>query len=754
MLKLENLSKYYYSSSSVTCALRKINLEFKIGEFVAITGESGSGKTTLLNIISGLDSYEEGEFLFDGKQTSYFDDDDWEQYRKEQIAFIFQNYNLIDSYTVLENVIVAYIIDGYSYSEAKTKAKETLRFVGMEKDMHKKATKLSGGQKQRLAIARALAKNSNIIVADEPTGNLDAENGVAILKLLKKVSENKLVIIVTHNQAQIEPFITRRVRLHDGEVVNDEIITINNPNKEYEVVEKNNIKDGFKKAFNFSFLNIKSQPKKSFLMILLIFITTLSSFVFLTNFKMNLDDSKTKVLSSDLFTNFDDTRLLVKKQDNSIITDEILQDCMIDHVDSIEKYDYIVDCNYYRPGDYRMKHTGGWPGLGPESQNGQTGFVDGSSIILENQDKFMRSYLSLEESDLAAGRLPTGDFEMVVYSEDLNVIGTQELVFFRHDKTFGADAYYQYDFTIVGVLKEKTKQAYFSEDICKVMELNNDTMYLDYRYNEIYYGRIFRERKISFSNIVIDPYISGNTISLPATARKLVSEGAPISGIEEHLKVSINNSLYNYRVEAETTKALTVSNNAMGLSKDVFEYVWNASKKKTQFALFITDYAYVDDVRNELAKKGYESVSCYKISVTGYDTKKVILRYVNLSISIVALIVMNLVAILLGYTILKIKKNDYMIFKMIGMSNRLCKKINFIEVIFYGVLSNVLLIICVALVRRFVTHEYITEAFKFVRMYDYLIVLFLTLISMFALGRKYSEFLSKKLKATALKEEA
>ena len=115
---------------------------------------------------------------------------------------------------------------------------------------------------------------------------------------------------------------------------------------------------------------------------------------------------------------------------------------------------------------------------------------------------------------------------------------------------------------------------------------------------------------------------------------------------------------------------------------------------------------------------------------------------------------MNLVAVLLGYTILKIKKNDYMIFKMIGMSNKLCKKINYIEVIFYGVLSNILLLICVALAKRFITQEYIIEAFKFVRMYDYLIILFLTLISMFALGRKYSEFLSKKLKATALKEEA
>ena len=180
MLKLENLSKYYYSSSSVTCALRRINLEFNVGEFIAITGESGSGKTTLLNIISGLDSYEEGELYYNGKKTSYFDDSDWEQYRKEQIAFIFQNYNLIDSYSLLENVMVAYIIDGYSFKEAKAKAKGVLKFVGLQNDMHKKATKLSGGQKQRLAIARALAKDSQIIVADEPTGNLDAENGVAI----------------------------------------------------------------------------------------------------------------------------------------------------------------------------------------------------------------------------------------------------------------------------------------------------------------------------------------------------------------------------------------------------------------------------------------------------------------------------------------------------------------------------------------------------------------------------------------------
>ena len=205
MLRLENISKYYYSSTSVTCALRKINLEFNIGEFVAISGESGSGKTTLLNLISGFDSYEDGEFYFNGKQTSYFDQEDWEKYRKEEIAFIFQNYNLIDSFSVLENVIVTYIIDGYSYKEAKQKAKGILKLVGLDKDIHKKAIKLSGGQKQRLSIARALAKETKIIVADEPTGNLDAENGTAILKLLKELSKDKLVIVVTTMPAPSMP---------------------------------------------------------------------------------------------------------------------------------------------------------------------------------------------------------------------------------------------------------------------------------------------------------------------------------------------------------------------------------------------------------------------------------------------------------------------------------------------------------------------------------------------------------------------
>lgn len=204
MLKLENVSKYYYSSSSVTCALRKINLDLKIGEFVAITGESGSGKTTLLNILSGLDSYEDGEMYYYNKKTSFFDNEDWENYRRDEIAFIFQNYNLIDSFTVLENVMIAYIIDGYTYSEAKSKSKQILKLVGLEKDINKRATKLSGGQKQRLSIARALIKDAPILILDDSLSAVDGTTEANIISNLKQIRENKTNIIVAHRLTAVE----------------------------------------------------------------------------------------------------------------------------------------------------------------------------------------------------------------------------------------------------------------------------------------------------------------------------------------------------------------------------------------------------------------------------------------------------------------------------------------------------------------------------------------------------------------------
>ena len=187
MLKLVNVSKYYSSHNVIALGLRKINLELHSNEFVAIVGESGSGKTTLLNVICGIDSYEEGEMYLNGEETSYYSTAELEEYRKKYVAFVFQNYNLIDSYTVLQNVEAPLILAGYPKKEIRGRAIEIIKRVGLEKHLHHKATKLSGGQKQSIVIARALAKDCPIIAADEPTGNHDSYSAQQLSELLKDI---------------------------------------------------------------------------------------------------------------------------------------------------------------------------------------------------------------------------------------------------------------------------------------------------------------------------------------------------------------------------------------------------------------------------------------------------------------------------------------------------------------------------------------------------------------------------------------
>lgn len=202
MIKLKNVSKYYYSKGVIATGFTKVNLEFNIGEFVAITGESGSGKSTLLNVISGLDSYEEGEMYVNGKETSHYMEKDWEIYRRKYIGNIYQNFNLINSYSVYQNIDLILSLNGVPRKLRKSKINELLARVNMTRYKHTKVSKLSGGQKQRVAIARALAKDVPVIIADEPTGNLDKDTENDIINIFKDLAhkDNKCVIIVTHSQ--------------------------------------------------------------------------------------------------------------------------------------------------------------------------------------------------------------------------------------------------------------------------------------------------------------------------------------------------------------------------------------------------------------------------------------------------------------------------------------------------------------------------------------------------------------------------
>ncbi|MBE6546606.1 MAG: ABC transporter ATP-binding protein/permease [Ruminococcaceae bacterium] len=221
MLELKQIVKTYVTGDSEVHALNGVSLKFRENEFVSILGPSGCGKTTMLNIIGGLDRYTSGDLVINGTSTKEFRDGDWDSYRNHSIGFVFQSYNLIPHQTVLSNVELALTLSGVSKGERRTRAIEALTKVGLGDQLHKKPNQMSGGQMQRVAIARALVNNPDILLADEPTGALDTQTSVQIMELLKEVSQDKLVIMVTHNPELAEEYSTRIVRLRDGEVIDD-----------------------------------------------------------------------------------------------------------------------------------------------------------------------------------------------------------------------------------------------------------------------------------------------------------------------------------------------------------------------------------------------------------------------------------------------------------------------------------------------------------------------------------------------------
>lgn len=221
MLQLKDIVKKYNTGGTEIEVLKKVNISFRESEFVSILGASGSGKTTLLNIIGGLDKYSSGDMLLMGRSTKEFTDRDWDSYRNGSIGFVFQSYNLIGHLSVIENVKLALSISGESNKENDLKAKKALEDVGLGDHLHKKPNQLSGGQMQRVAIARALVTDPKIILADEPTGALDSKTSVQIMELIKEISKEKLVIMVTHNPELARKYSDRIVSVKDGEIIED-----------------------------------------------------------------------------------------------------------------------------------------------------------------------------------------------------------------------------------------------------------------------------------------------------------------------------------------------------------------------------------------------------------------------------------------------------------------------------------------------------------------------------------------------------
>jgi len=263
MLSLENIKKSYTVGDFTQVALNEINLKFRENEFVAILGSSGSGKTTCLNVIGGLDQYDSGDLIINGKSTKKFKDEDWDAYRNNSVGFIFQSYNLITHLSILTNVELGMTLSGVSKSEKRIKAIEALEKVGLKEHIHKKPNQLSGGQMQRVAIARALANDPDIILADEPTGALDTATSVQILDLIKNIAKDKLVIMVTHNSDLAHNYADRIVEFRDGEVIGD-----TNPLTDIQVNHNYMLKKtgmSFFTALKLSGMNIKTKKWRTLL---------------------------------------------------------------------------------------------------------------------------------------------------------------------------------------------------------------------------------------------------------------------------------------------------------------------------------------------------------------------------------------------------------------------------------------------------------------------------------------------------------
>lgn len=743
MLQLENCSKYYYSQAGVTLGLHKINLEFETGEFVAITGESGSGKSTVLNVLSGLDSYEEGEMYVEGQPTSHFDEADWEKYRKEKIAFIFQNYNLIDSYTVLQNVESALLVQGYQQSDLKEKALRCIQQVDLLNRKDHRASQLSSGQKQRLSIARALAKEAPIIVADEPTGNLDSENGEQIMRLLKELSKDKLVLMVTHNYGQAEPYITRKITMHDGEVIADQVLkqkgnsldTIHEGDQLKEIQTGDDLRQG-QVARKFAHMNITSQHGKVLAIVSFMLCMTFASFVFLGAIFSNLDDTNTKVYDNSAFYNSDNQRVIVRHQDNRGITEQDMANFRsLERVTMVDEYDLANDMYYfYEAGvDYRVSyHT--------KADPGDKG--DSSDVVLLNYKNYIKSTTCITEQDLRSGRLPEAVNEIVLYSPTDSKLGDRIQFFFQDKRNWSAGAFVSMDMEVVGILKENTKQVYFSDDLSRLMMCNTKITRTAF-----VYGSTMSTVKYFYSIVSISPELERNTVRLSNT---FLEDNPPM--LLRYMDYFVEES-GEYLLEevdlAENGNSSTQS--VVEVSPELFEVMFQGIES-TQASIYVEDYAYVDDTITALKQQGYDAISPLQASSIQYDTAKVRARVVTLLISIVSLIVISILEVILVKSLLKLKKNDFIILRLIGLEQSVLDWMNYYEVAFYQAVAILITILFVLLLNACRVTA-IVNLVKYYRLGHYCVLIFLNLTLSFVIALGFNQYLKKRGRITALGEQ-
>ncbi len=722
-IKLQNISKYYYSETAVTQALQGINLEFRMGEFVAITGESGSGKSTLLRIISGMDTFDDGELYVDGQPTFQYDEDDWEEYRRTKIGFVFQDYSLIGHYTAKENIVSALLIMGVPEKEAGDKAIHYLERVGLSAQRDQRASKLSSGQKQRLSIARALAKDTDIIVADEPTGNLDSETGAQIVKLLRDLSQDHLVIMVTHNYEQVEKYVTRKVRLHDGSLILDvsENTDTDQKSEMSENVDNNEkTSDGKKSESNeerlrdrtigriFVRMNAVRQPEKIALFMGFFLAAAIVSFLFIGQLLMNADDIYTKKYSATSFARKDDKRISIRRKDQKFMTKkDIDQLTKMKHVVSVDQYDIVNDVNYYfeEGKDYRQEY-----GYNRMSTSNEGGLYDSQNVEYVKKDQYMRSSSCLKKSDLVKGSLPKKIDEVVLYDRGKYKVGDTITFFYTSDVLWSStENYIQRKMKVSGLLKNKDKQVYFSPEICTMLQstVTGGKVFYEYAYNQ-QLGKY--QGQATLWPIVGDIVKKDNELCVSGAYEAAVyrAEDNDLTLLDQSGLLHIDQ--YDKDMKSKDVKQIEnvetgekingCGANFAEVSQNIYEKYYRTESR--QASVYITSYAKMDHVLKALDKAGYEAVSTLRFGADEYDSDLVQERLRTIGIAVAILLVMMAAEILILRSIFKIQIKDQKILKFMGMSTKLIGKINYMEMRRYSITAIIVVAVVMNVVGIFV----------------------------------------------------
>ncbi len=749
MLKLQNVSKYYHSNEVVALGLRKVNLEFNLGEFVAVTGESGSGKSTLLNVISGLDSYEDGEMYVNGEETSYFSIEEWESFRRQYIGFVFQSYNIIDSYSVLENVMIALTIQGYDKATRKDRALKLIDQVGLSTHVHHKASKLSGGQKQRCVIARALAKDCPIIVADEPTGNLDSESGKNILSLLKEISKDKLVIVVTHNFDEISEYATRKIRLFDGEVVEDKELK-----KPEEVEHTNNVVNYSMTWLNLigiSLRNLFRTPRRTiFTLIVSIFIVVIFSFSY------GSYTSETSSLDGEFyfgyFNNVTESRIIVTKFGNVAFTPEEIEDLRdINLVKTVLEDDVLLDSRVlmYFESEYEREY-------------------------IETIDSYLNPAAMLDSSVLVEGSFPTSKYEIVLQESDNFSIGDVIQLGFDYPDWDGETSSIPAsakDFTITGFTKQTSTNSwrmkiYFHEDFVNSEEArinayfgiydNRTNITLDFENSQVGY--------LSYKNIIIDDNLADGAIEVTVDyLGELISQVIPEFDFEnetvevgvltgKELNIIVSTNFETSTIPVEVTGILNGSNgdyNSVSMNSNTFALI--QEEDVYQVAVMVLDAYDAEQVMDDIRGLGFNAI--YPIAVSN-DLTAIIAIATGIYLGIMVGFLM-VVIYFISYVVLKnvqnSKKKDYLIFRSIGASKRDLNRVTIIE-LFITVLMAYGITMAFLVVNEFFD-TFIPQYLRYFTVGSYLFIFVLLGILALGLGNRFNKKIFSSSVITSLKQD-